>query len=300
MFNHKLTFKLVVLFMAVATSRNQGVAQTSASLSVQRTGSVVAASDVQTFLQPTNGQQLLHDQILGLPTSDCRHVIDLLMTNRLRQQTNNAGTPEVFLPHLTFGQPTGDLQLLSVHLVSDGDGVQGPIFQVGLRNHSTVAIGDFRISLVGVLGQIHVHSPTATICIPRMECGEERVVQIQLPATCLALPCAVGTAAFDTLIVAVDSFDELVECDELNNVQILRRCDVPAVVVEAPVTEPLTAAPENLVQPADPGAPAAPAVPLAPEQPAAPAPENPRSSPLDQLDLDQLDLNEAQNLLFRR
>lgn len=292
---HKLTFQFILIAATLAAGQSQVVAQSFTGQAV--TDSAAAASEVQTFLQPANGQRLLHNQVLGIPSSDCSHVIDLLMTNRMRQQTNNAGTPQIFLPHLTFGTQTGDLQLLSVHLVSDGDAVQGPIFQVAMKNESTVPIGDFCVSVVGVLGQIHVHSPTATVRIARMECGEERCVQIQLPATCLSLPCAAGTSAFDTLLVAVDSFDQLMECDELNNVQILKRCDVAALVVETPASEPVSAAPVDALEPA---APETPTAPSAPAQPVAPAPENPRSTPLDQLDLDQLDLNEAQSLLFQR
>ncbi|MEZ6127991.1 MAG: hypothetical protein R3C59_04875 [Planctomycetaceae bacterium] len=243
-------------------------------------------TQAQQFLQPANTQYLQHSQILGIPTSNCAHVIDLLMTNRMRQQTNQAGTPEVFLPHLTVGTRTGDLELLGVHLVCDGDSGKGPVFQISMRNNSTVPIGNFQVSLVAVIGQIHVHAPTATVRIRRMECDQETQVQVQLPVTCMSMHCVSGQSEFDTLIVALDSFDELLECDELNNVQILKRCDVPVLVVETAPSTPVPSAPVE-----SPGA----VVPQAPV-PEAPAPEK---SPLDELDLDNLDLNEAQSLLFQ-
>jgi len=258
-------------------------------------------AQAQQFLQPANAQYLQHSQVLGIPTSHCGHVIDLLMTNRMRQQSNQVGTPEVHLPHLTVGTKTGDLELLCVHLVCDGDATKGPVFQISMRNNSTVPIGNFRVSVVGVIGQIQVHSPTATIRIPRMECGEETQIQVQLPVTCMSMHCASGAAEFDTVFVALDSFDQLVECDELNNVQILTRCDVPLLVAETAPSTPVPSAPAESPGVVAPGvtAPAAPA----PDVPApvSPAPDTPapETSPLDNLDLDTLDLGEAQSLLFR-
>jgi len=120
-----------------------------------------------------------------------------------------------------------------------------------------------------------------------MEAGEVLQIQVQLPVTCMSMGPYHQQAEFDTLIVALDSYDHLLECDELNNVQILKRCDVVALVVETPV-------PTDVVE----------TTPAAPEAvtPAVPAPETPQEkvpSPLDGLDLDNLDLNQSQGLRFR-
>lgn len=231
---------------------------------------------IQTFMQPDNLHELRQSEVLGIPTSSCHNVIDLMMTNRMRQQSNQPGTPEIHLPHLTVGTKTGDLELICVNLVCDGDHRKGPVFQIGMHNNSSVPIGNFRVSLVGIRGQIHVHSPTTTITIDRMECGEQKHIQVQLPVTCMSLPCAGGPTAFDSLVVAVDSCDELVECDELNNVQILKRCDIDLLAAE----------------------PAAPAESIPDPTPDMVAPEE--SYPLENLDLDKIDYGDARNLLFLR
>jgi len=264
--------------MSIAVSANVGqtMGQQPAAL-VQAT-----TPQVRQFLQPSNPDGIRNSQVLGIPTSHCGHVIDLLMTNRMRRQTGYTGDGEVMLPHLTAGLKPGDLQILCVSLVCDGDACKGPIFQIGMKNNSCVPVGNFKVSVVGVQCQIHVHSPTATVCIPRMEAGEETHIQVQLPVTCMCMGPIGQQAAFDTLIVALDSYDELLECDELNNVQILKRAEIGLLVA---------AAPAEVVESA----------PVAPEPPA-PAPESPQEkapSPLDGLDLDNLDLEQAQNLLSR-
>jgi hypothetical protein len=279
MITQKLALKAIALGIVATASIGQSMAQQETVLTQQP-----AAPQIQTFMQPDNLNELRQSQVLGFPTSHCGHVIDLMMTNRMRQQTNQVGTPEIYLPHMTVGTKTGDLELLCVNLVCDGDHCKGPVFQIGMRNNSTVPIGNFQVSLVGVLGQIHVHSPTMTVRIDRMECGEEKHVQVQLPVTCMSMHCATGTAAFDSLVVALDSYDELLECNELNNIQILKRCDIGVLVTETVVVAPTEVAPGP--------APVAP-VPAAPLE----------SSPLDNLDLDNLDnldLGDAKNLLFRR
>ena len=191
-----------------------------------------------------------------------------------------------YAPHLAGGVTPGDLELLCVHLVCDGDAATGPVFQISMKNNSTVPIGNFRISVVGVLGRIHMHSPTATITVPAMEAGCETQVQVQLPVTCMSMGFHGQQVPFDTLIVAVDSFDEWLECDELNNVQILTRADVPLLVVE-------TAAHPVAVE-------AVPAQP-APEAAVPQTPQENSPSPLDNIDLDDLipDAADKAGLLVR-
>lgn len=247
---------------------------------------------VRQFLQQTSLSEVRTSQLLGIPLSDCRHVIDLMMQNQLRARMGTNGTEQLHLPHLSVGLQPGDLQLTGVHLVCDGDHLKGPIFQLGIKNCSNVPIGNFHISAVGVLCRIQPHSPAATICIPRMEAGEETQIQIQLPVTCMAMGPLHQQIAYDTLVVAIDSFDTLLECDELNNLQILKRGEIPLLAPVAPVVEQTEIAP---VAPAPPVPSPAPNV--------APAPEK---SPLDDIDLDQLDLGngdetqEVQSLRFPR
>ena len=250
----------------------------------QQANAVPSLAPTARALQPVNADHFRTSQVLGIPTSYCGHVIDLLMTNRMRQSFGYAGNlnAPVYAPHLSVGSTPGDLELLCVQLVCDGDLCKGPVFMISMKNNSQIPIGDFRISVVGVLGRIHMHSPTATIPVPRIEAGCDIQVQVQLPVTCMLMGIPGQQVPFDTLIVAVDSFDELLECNELNNVQILTRTDIPLLVIVA-TAPPVTV--ESL-----------PAQPVQPE-PETVAPQMPQEkapSPLDNIDLDDLIPGEAE------
>ena len=215
------------------------------------------------------------NNVLGVPTSHCGHVIDLLISNHLRKQMGY-GVPgrldESPLSHLLHGYLPGDLELQAVHLVSDAEAGRGPIYQVGVLNNSRVAVEHFHISAVGVLGQIDVTSPCTTVTIRRLEAGQALTIQLQLPATVMAMATAgQQTVPFDKLIVAVDSFDELVESNELNNVAILVRGGIKALIVETPTP------------------PAAESVPDESETPPTLPSDNSTPAPLEKIDLDTLD-----------
>lgn len=262
MTTRQLTFNAVALTIIAIASIGQAIAQQ-------------ADPKIKTFVQPDTVNQLRQSMAMGIPTSNCHNVIHLMMTNRMRQRANQIGTPEIYLPHMTVGTKIGDLKLTCVNLVRDGDHCHGPVFQIGMRNNSAVPIGNFQVSLVGILGQIHIHSPTTTITIDCMDCGEEKHIQMQLPMTCMR--------AFDSLVVAVDSCDELLECDELNNIQILKRCEIKLLVTETTAVAPVEIAP------------------LPNPNPVVTTPKIPRPpSPLDGLNFDNLDSSDAKNLLFRR
>jgi hypothetical protein len=235
------------------------------------------------------------DAVLGIDQPDCCHVIDLLARNRARRFAGHAQPVGI---DVLGGLPTpGDLELLEVNLVCDavvGQGAvgQGPVFQVSFRNTSQCAVQDFQISVVGVLERISVHSPCRSIRVPCINAGETKCIEIQLPARCMTLGLRGGPLTpFDTLVVALDSFDELVECNELNNVAIVRRAEIPVLAAAAPA---IAVAPVTI----DPGttAPADGTVP-------APAPTAPTDetipSPLENIDLDKLDLDDAQETAVR-
>jgi len=209
-------------------------------------------------------------QILGVPESHCGHVIDLLIRNRMRQQSGAVGAelaPGLLLSRPPSSNQIGDLELVDVHLVTDGNPGCGPVIQVTVLNNSAIAVGNFQISIVGVLGQIHAHCPTARGTVTQIPAGAIAPFQLQLPAAAMTLGFqGQPTAPFDTIVVAIDSFDELMEANELNNVRIIRRVELlplappPVVEVAAPAVVP--AAPETTV-PADTAIPS-------PPQPASP------------------------------
>lgn len=220
-------------------------------------------------------------QILGVHESHCGHVIDLLIRNRMRQQSGAVGAelaPGLLLSRPPSSNQIGDLELVDVHLFTDGGPGCGPVIQVTVRNNSAVPVGNFQISIVGILGQIHAHCPTARGTVTQIPAGSVAPFQLQLPASAMALGFqGQPTAPFDTVIVAIDSFDELMEANELNNVRIIRRVELlplaPLPVVEVAAPEVVQIVPETTV----------------PTDTAIPSPTQP-ASPLDGINFDDLQL----------
>ena len=184
----------------------------------------------------------------GASSANCKFVIDLLVRNYkhhgghcspcIKRHCASPGWVE-WVPVVTVVQPvvvqqlTGDLELLGVSLVSDGNGQQGPTYQATFRNASRVPVSHFRISLVAVLGEMEETSPSVTIDVPQLGPGQTGSEQLELPIEATAMGPAGQSALFDTLVVAIDSFDELVESNELNNVATLKRADVRLVSANA-------------------------------------------------------------------
>ncbi|MCA9009854.1 MAG: hypothetical protein KDB01_08915 [Planctomycetaceae bacterium] len=177
----------------------------------------------------------------------CEHVIDLMIRNRMRQQNGAVGAelaPGLVLAAPPSANQLGDLELLDVHLVLDGSPTLGPVIQVALRNNSLVPVSNFQISIVGVLGQIHRQCPTVRGLVSQVAAGAVSQFQLQLPSAAMAIGMpGRQSAPFDTIIVAIDSFDEFMEGNELNNLRIIRRCDllpipVAPVEVSATITQP--------------------------------------------------------------
>ncbi len=229
----------------------QGFVSGSA-VTVQSTGAAAPTIVTSTtFADPRTSQ------ILGVPESHCGHVIDLLIRNRMRQQSGAVGAelaPGLLLSRPPSSNQIGDLELVDVHLVSDGGPGCGPVIQVTVRNNSAIVVGNFQISIVGVLGQIHAHCPTARGTVTQIPAGAVAPFQLQLPATAMTLGFqGQPTSPFDTVVVAIDSFDELLEANELNNVRIIRRVELlplappPAAEVIAPEVVPVT--PETTIPP---------------------------------------------------
>ncbi|EAQ79191.1 hypothetical protein [Blastopirellula marina] len=239
---------------------------------------------------PINAESIRTDQVLGIRTHSCGHVIHLLMQTRILRQSGQVGFGgAMYNPHLGAMSKPGDLQLLSVSLISDAGEGAGPIYQIQLQNCSEIPVGDFRVSVVGACGQIQPFSPTAIVTVPRIEAGAVLELQIQLPLTCLAIPNPAGVAVeFNTLIVAIDSFDELIECNEVNNVLILNRGEI------APLAgEETTVVDESIETTTPPAVDTVPVVEGGITAPAAP------TSPMDSIDLDDLELGEAEQTAVR-
>jgi hypothetical protein len=189
--------------------------------------------------------------------------------------------------------PIGDLELVSVGMVADGVAEKGPIYRISVKNNSTIAARHFRVSLIATLGELTHLSPVVTMNIDELAAGAVGHIDVQLPHGVMTLGPQGQPGPFTTLIAAIDSFDELIESDELNNVATFTRGEI-ALIETVQETATTTAAPA--VAGAAPAA--APAqAPAAGGQaaPAAPAPQD--NGELNKLDLDNV--NGASELLSK-
>ncbi len=239
--------------------------------------------------------------------SDSRHVIDLLMRNEHRRRilSDPRQTPPAGIPIVSQrvpgpdGRPVlmtrrmGDLELIDVSMVSEATVHCGPVFQVTFCNHSTVANGNFRISIVAVLGRIEPLAPVALVNIPRIEAGQTLSIQMTLPVSSMSMGRNFQTP-FSTLVVALDSFDMLQENNELNNVLTLNRASIKLLVPEVVPVPGATATPiTSTLQSRDPIA-ATPVVPSPSKQNVESPKSTPEVSPLDKIDFDSLDTDDVE------
>ncbi len=205
-------------------------------------------------------------------------------------------------PHPFIAPPVGDLELVSVGMVADGLADKGPIYRISLKNNSTLAARHFRVSLIATLGEIARMSPVVTMNIDELAAGTVGHIDVQLPHGVMTLGPQGQPGPFTTLIAAIDSFDELMETDELNNVATFTRGEI--AVIEAAVEAPAaaTAAPAAVSAPAAAAAPApAAAAPAAPAEsaPADSAPMGAAPAPQDRDELDLDTVNGASELLTK-
>lgn len=242
------------------------------------------ATAAPTIVMSVNTSEPQTSQILGVPEVHCGHVIDLLIRNHMRQQSGAVGAelaPGRLLSRPPSGHQFGDPELVDVHPVTDGGWGIGPVIQVTVRNTSAISVGSFQISIVGILGQIHGHCPTARGTVTQIPAGSIASFQLQLPASAMVMGFqGQPTAPFDTVVVAIDSFDELMEANELNNVRIIRRGELP-LLTPAPVAEVVTTT-------VTPNAPVT-GTPTTPADTATPSPTEP-ASPLDGIKFEDLQL----------
>lgn len=252
-------------------------------LAIQNGAEVQAqAPDVATVAGPLNAADLQVSEVLGIPAADCGHVMERLMMQRLRLQSGQ-GAGGGHVPGFDAAQDFGDLELLGVRLVAEGGPAQGPVIQVSLRNNSRYPADRLYISLVAVLERIHLHSPTVVLPVSRCDAGAVLHLAVQLPASSMSLTSATGVAApFDTLVVVLDSFDCFPECNELNNLAILKRGQL--------YPPPMPAAAAAVPGLATVGVPAASPVPRSAPAARHEALPSPPSAPID---LDELDLDSA-------
>ncbi len=309
--NITLTLALAVVSAGAAVAMAQtGPNQPQANIAAPaQGGGNVAVSGVQTQTTVASGVQtqttaaavVQTGGVLGGvgikfgQTFDCRHVIDMLIRKSQLARFGGQVQPAPvafggFYGGPVFVQPNlGDLQLGAVNMVADATPDSAPIYSVTICNKSQFDVGCFHVSAVAVLGEIQPFSPITTIKVPKLCAGESVCVELGMPYAAMAMGCGNTRCAFDKLVVAVDAYDQFIECDEMNNIAVFQR-DAVVIVQTTTTTE---AAVESTVEQSS-----ATQIPPSVEEttvaPTTPAPDKTEESPLDNFDLDKLDLSPAE------
>jgi hypothetical protein len=145
------------------------------------------------------------------------------------------------IPNTEFG----DLEIMQVNQAEHDEAACGPKFHVTIRNNSTRKVCNFHVSMVAVLGRICPTSPNATVKVGEICPGAALEVCVQLPIEALAMGNRNGQViGYQRLVVAIDSFDELVETNEANNLKAFACSEIPVVstvveeTTETTVTSP--------------------------------------------------------------
>ncbi|HZZ73926.1 MAG TPA: hypothetical protein VFE24_16860 [Pirellulales bacterium] len=126
--------------------------------------------------------------------------------------------------------PFGDLVLVDLQMVSDSTPEHGPVYRLSMLNDSPLPSCDFHVSLIAARGDINESSVVVTMPIRMIQPKQTGFIDIELPIGCLSL--GAPAQPFDTVIAVVDSFDELAETNELNNIATLSRTDIVHVTVK--------------------------------------------------------------------
>ncbi len=168
-------------------------------------------------------------------SSHCEHVIRLIQLHGVNNSVDLSGADSVY-HHSGFGGfgipdcELGDLQIMQVNQIADQEESCGPRIAVVVRNCSSRKVCDFRVTAVAMLGRICPSSPTATVTVAEVLPGAALEVQLQLPIEAFAMGNRNGQIiGFQRLLVAIDSYDELLETNEANNIRAWNRAEIPVV-----------------------------------------------------------------------
>lgn len=223
------------------------------------TSTLVVGSIVAARAQGVSTLQLLE------PGSRCDHVIDLIMRHGVNNSVDRSAAHSLLhrSPWGAMAIPAvdlGDLEIAQVTQIAHDDAACGPKIVVTVHNRSCRQVCNFHVTAVAVLGRICPVSPSATVRVDQLEAGAAIEVVVTLPIEALAMGNRNGQViGFQTLVVAIDSFDQLVETNEANNLKAFDVTELPqiaagveeaagsvsaeATVVEPPVDQPVS---ENL------------------------------------------------------
>jgi hypothetical protein len=212
-----------------------------------------------------------------------------------------------FIPVAPHGAPViSDLELIGVGVVAEAIDEKGPIYRVTFRNRGLIPSHHFRVSLIAIHGELCGESPVMTVKIDHLAAGATGHIDVQMPCSIMAMGPKDQPVPFESLIAVVDSFDELIEDSELNNVTTFTRSQIAVIesttaTTAAPVAgaaAPAPVAAQGVAPAPAAGAPAPDAAPApaAPQQAPPAAGGAPAKAPAPQQEsiLDQLDLEKAE------
>lgn len=239
----------------------------------------------------------------------CDHVIRLLHHYGVNNDSDQTVGVNGFHPFGPIAIPIaeiGDLQLVSIAQRAETVAGCGPAFNIVIKNCSIRDVCRSSVTLVGLFGRICPTSPSVTVKIDLLPAGQATEICVTLPIESLAMGNLNGQViGFNRVLVAVDSFDELMESNEANNLRVFDLASIPvaavavavfesAATVAAPIvtTEPASAVPMTVPgtqSVADP-------ITVPATGPDAAAPVAPQSAtPQAQSDMPQADLQSAIN-----
>ena len=204
---------------------------------------LLAAGLVVCCARASDAQGISTTQLLS-GGQTCHHVIQLIHRHGVNNSFDTSGG-SMIAGHFPIGPMSipltelGDLEILQVSQVDQVDDGCGPSFHVTIRNNSTRKVCNFHVTMVAVLGRICPTSPTTTVKVGEICPGEALEVCVQLPIESLAMGNRNGQViGFQRLVVAIDSYDQLVESNEANNLKAYACAEIPMVstVVESTTT----------------------------------------------------------------
>ncbi len=165
----------------------------------------------------------------------CDHVIQLIQRHGVNNCFDRSGMSSLLncsavgFPQVPVSE-FGDLEIVDVHQLPVEGNTAGPKIAVVVSNKSQRAVCNFHVSVVAVLGQIHPFSPHTTMQVDKVNPGEAMEVVLSLPVSVYSMGNRNGEMlSFEKLVVAIDSFDELLETDEANNVKVFNAGEIVVV-----------------------------------------------------------------------
>ncbi len=222
--NHLLSFQSVIAVAVIVSS--------------------TVTAQAQVIQSPINAGTLLTS------SARCDHVIELIHQHGVNNSVDRAHGRSL-LHQSPFGgleipdTELGDLEILQVSQVIHQDEACGPRIAVDVRNQSCRKVCNFQVTGVAMLGRILPTSPSVTVRVAEILPGAALQIQLQLPIEALAMGNRNGQIiGFQRLVVAIDSFDELLETNEANNIRSWNLAEIP-VAQETVVEEVSATAIEN-------------------------------------------------------